>query len=204
MPFGGDTITARVVQSAAPARLNSAGDLQTEFAKRRWAELGLQASIGAPIVVDGRVWGVVTASRTDRGNPFPPGAEHQLGDFTALIAQAIVNAEARRETAELVAEQSALRRIATLVAAGRPQGEVLDAVNSEVASLFGATKVTLVRWQGVQDEVVVVASWSTGAPGRWSRARCITPATRARRSRARDGLRGGRGSVGESTSSPRR
>jgi signal transduction histidine kinase len=163
MPFGGDTITARVVQSAAPARLNSAGDLQTEFAKRRWAELGLQASIGAPIWVDGRIWGVVTASRTERGNPFPPNAEDQLGDFTALIAQSIVNAEARRETAELVAEQSALRRIATLVAAGRPQGEVLDAVNSEVASIFGATKVTLVRWLGVQDEVVVVASWSDGS-----------------------------------------
>ncbi len=158
LPFGGDTISARMVESGAPARLNSAADLQTEFAKQRWAELGLQASIGAPIVVDGKVWGVVTASRTQPGDPFPPDAEHQLGDFAALIAQAIVNAEARRETAELVAEQSALRRIATLVAGGRPQTEVFDAVSSEVRSLFGASSVTLVRWEGVQDEVVVLAS----------------------------------------------
>jgi signal transduction histidine kinase len=158
LPFGGDTISARIVESAAPSRVDSAADMQTEFAKRRWAELGLQASIGAPIVVDGKVWGVVTASRTQPGDPFPPDAEHQLGDFAALVAQAIVNAEARRETAELVAEQSALRRIATLVAAGRPQAEVLDAVTSEVRRLFGASTVNLVRWEGVQDEVVIVAS----------------------------------------------
>ena len=75
LPFGGDTISARIVESGAPARLNSAADLQTEFAKQRWAELGLQASIGAPIVVDGKVWGVVTASRTQPGDPFPPDAE---------------------------------------------------------------------------------------------------------------------------------
>jgi signal transduction histidine kinase/uncharacterized protein YoaH (UPF0181 family) len=158
--FGGDTITARVVESRAPARINSAADLQTEFGRRRWADLGYEASIGAPIVVDGEVWGLVTASRTSADDPFPPGAEHDLGDFAALVAQAIVNAEARRETAELVAEQTALRRIATLVAAGRPQAEVLDAVTSEVGTIFGATAVDLVRWQGVQDEVSIVAGWT--------------------------------------------
>jgi signal transduction histidine kinase len=93
-------------------------------------------------------------------DPFPPDAEHHLGDFTALIAQAIVNAEARRQTAELVAEQSALRRIATLVAGGKPQAEVLDAVTSEAGRLFEATQVSLVRWEGVQDEVVIGAGWS--------------------------------------------
>jgi signal transduction histidine kinase len=159
-PFGGDTISARVVNTCAPARLDSAGDLQTEFGRQRWAELGLHASIGAPILVDKQVWGVVTASRTQPDDPFPPGAEHQLHDFAALVAQAIVNAEARREMAELAAEQSALRRIATLVAGGRPQSEVLRAVTSEAGPLFGASAVTLIRWEGVQDEVVVVADWT--------------------------------------------
>jgi hypothetical protein len=59
------------------------------------------------------------ASRTEVDRPFPRGAEDRLRDFAALVAQAIVNAEARRETAELIAEQTALRRIAMLVAAGR-------------------------------------------------------------------------------------
>ena len=161
--FGGDTITARVVRSERPERLDSAADLTTEFAKERWQELGLEASIAAPIVVEGRIWGVVTASRTTEDDPFPPGAEVRLGDFAALVAQAIANAEARREVAALAEEQAALRRVATLVAAGRAQAEVLDAVTSEAGVLYGAECVHLVRWTGVQNEVVVVAGWSNGS-----------------------------------------
>jgi signal transduction histidine kinase len=160
VPYGGDTVTARIVETGAPARVDSVAELQTDFARERWAEFGLQASVGAPIMVDGKVWGVVMASRTRPDDPFPPGTEHRLRDFAALVAQAIVNAEARRETAELIAEQTALRKIATLVAAGRPQAEVLDAVTSETGRLFAATTVTLVRWEGVLDEVVVVAAWN--------------------------------------------
>src|SRR5438045_1526438 len=48
--FGGDTIAARIVQTGAPARVDSAADLRTKFARRRWAELGIEASIGAPIL----------------------------------------------------------------------------------------------------------------------------------------------------------
>jgi signal transduction histidine kinase len=158
--FGGDTISARVVQTASSARVDSAADLRTEFAQRRWAELGLEASIGAPVLVAGEIWGVVTASRTSPNDPFPPGAEHHLRDFATLVAQAIVNAEARRETADVVAEQSALRQIATDVAAGRPVSRVLEAVTAEAGRLLEATSVTLVRWEGVLDEVAVVAAWS--------------------------------------------
>lgn len=168
--YGGDTITARVVADAAPRRIDSAADLTSDFARERWAELGIEASIGAPIVLDGRVWGVVTASRTARGDVFPVGAEHRLGDFATLVAQAIANADARREMAALVAEQSSLRQIATLVAAGKPQREVLDAITSAVGPLFGAGTVSLVRWEGVHDEVTVVTGWSAdgsevAAPG---------------------------------------
>ena len=119
--YGGDTIVTRIVGSRAPARIESASDLQTEFARERWRELGIEASIGAPIIVDGAVWGVVTASRTTKDEPFPRGAEIGLGDFAALVAQAIANAQARREASSLAEEQAALRRVATLVAAGRPQ-----------------------------------------------------------------------------------
>jgi signal transduction histidine kinase len=158
--FGGDTITARVVNSAAPARIDSAADLRTEVGRSRWEELGLQAAIGAPIVVDGRVWGVMMATRTTPDDPFPRGSEHGLGDFAALVAQAIANAEARRELAALAAEQAALRRVATLVAAGRPQAEVLDAATREAGELFAASVVQLVRWEGVHDEVAVLVAWS--------------------------------------------
>ena len=158
--YGGDTITARVVESAAPGRVDSAADMRTDFGRRRWEELGYEASIGAPILVEGKVWGVVTASRTREGDTFPEGSEQQLGDFAALVAQAIVNAEARREAAALVAEQSALRQIATLVAGGKPHAEVLDAVLSEVGVLFAASTVMLVRRADLPDELLVVGAWS--------------------------------------------
>src|SRR5579884_3594696 len=163
LAYGGDTITARIVETGSPARIDSADDLQTEFARKRWAELGLQAAIGAPILVDGKVWGVVIASRTRKGDVFTAGVQHHLRDFAALVAQAIVNTEVRRETAALIAEQSALRRVATLVAAGRPKSEVLGAAMAEIESLFGTTSVMFVRWEGVPDEVVVVAA--STAPG---------------------------------------
>src|SRR3954469_13936555 len=159
LSYGGDTITARVVETAAPARVDSAADLKTEFGRQRWAELGFEASIGAPIMVERKVWGVVAASRRQPGDTFEQGDEERLSNFSALVAQAIVNAEARRETAALVAEQSSLRQIATLVAAGRPQAAVLEAVTEEAGMLFGAESVSLVRWEGVQDELVVAMTW---------------------------------------------
>jgi signal transduction histidine kinase len=165
-PFGGDTTTARMVETGAPARVDATADLRSDMARKLWKERGLESSIGAPIVVGGKIWGVVTAFRTRPGEPFPEGAEFQLHDFAALVAQSIVNADARRETAALMAEQSALRRIATLVAGGRPEAEVLEAVVAEVAPIFGAEAVTLVRWEGVLDEVVVVAAWSAAGTTR--------------------------------------
>ena len=188
--YGGDTITARVVETGSPGRVNSRADLSSDFARRRWDELGIEASIGAPIVLDGRVWGVVTASRRDANNPFPPDAERRLGDFAALVAQAIANADSRREMAALIAEQSALRRVATLVAGGRSQEEVLDAITFEVGALFGASAVAFVRWEGVQDEVVVVAAWSAIARPAPHPRRARAPLAGERHARGpRDGAR---------------
>ena len=99
-------------------------------------------------------------------DPFPEGAELRLADFASLVAQAVVNLESRRELAALVQEQAALRRVATLVAGGKPQAEVLEAVMREAGAIFGAHAIALVRWEGVQDEVVVVASWRFGPIGR--------------------------------------
>src|SRR6185436_17680351 len=114
--------------------------------------------------VDGKIWGVVGVARTRPDDEFPQDAEYQLADFAALVAQSIVNAEARRETAELVAEQTALRRIATLVAAGKPQAAVLDDVTSEVGRLFDAATVRIVQWESAHDEVRILASWRDGRP----------------------------------------
>jgi signal transduction histidine kinase len=163
--FGGDTMTARVVRTASAARVDSIEEIETELARELWREAGYHAAIGAPIVVDGEVWGVMFAARKHQGDPFPPGAERRLGDFAALIAQAVANAEARREVAALAEEQAALRRVATLVAAGRSEEDVLEAVATEVGALFGAEAVNLVRWFGIPDTVEILGGWSSGDGG---------------------------------------
>jgi signal transduction histidine kinase len=69
--------------------------------------------VGVPIVVEGRLWGVITvASTTDQ--PLPLDTEGRLAEFTELVATAIANAESRAELAasraRIVATADATRR----------------------------------------------------------------------------------------------
>jgi signal transduction histidine kinase len=60
-------------------------------------ELGIRSIVASPIIVESRLWGVVTAS-TRRG-PFPSGTADRMADFTELVATAVGNAESRAELA---------------------------------------------------------------------------------------------------------
>jgi signal transduction histidine kinase len=58
--------------------------------------VGLESGVGAPIVVDGRLWGAAIVGMS-QGDPLPPDTESRLGDFADLVATAIANAEARAQ-----------------------------------------------------------------------------------------------------------
>jgi signal transduction histidine kinase len=62
-------------------------------------ESGFCSTIGAPIVVEGRLWGVMTVGSTQLDPPLPAGAEARLAQFTELLATAVANAESRAEIA---------------------------------------------------------------------------------------------------------
>jgi signal transduction histidine kinase len=62
------------------------------------SEMGIRSAVGAPIRVEGKLWGAVIAS-SESEEPWPEGAENQLADFAELVAQAIANAEARDQLA---------------------------------------------------------------------------------------------------------
>jgi signal transduction histidine kinase/ketosteroid isomerase-like protein len=66
--------------------------------------LGIRTSVAVPIVVDGRVWGVLFASSTE-DRPLAEDAEARIAGFSELVATAIANAESR---AELVASRARL------------------------------------------------------------------------------------------------
>jgi signal transduction histidine kinase len=88
------------------------------------------------------MWGFAFASST-ADQPFADDAEALIADFTELVATAIANAESRQALERLVDEQTALRRVATLVAQGVPPVEIFSAVSNEVSGLFGSGAAVL-------------------------------------------------------------
>ena len=142
--IGGRNVTEAVYRSGRPARLDSYSDASGEIAADA-RDRGIGASVGVPISVEGRLWGIMIAAST-RGQPLPPGTEARLAGFTELVATAISNAEARGELRRVADEQAALRRVATLVAQGAPSSTVFDAVAREIGQLLPADATVLSRY----------------------------------------------------------
>jgi signal transduction histidine kinase len=63
----------------------------------RLRELGIRSELASPIMVEGRLWGVVSA--LSRQGPFPTDAADRMANFTELVATAVGNAESRAELA---------------------------------------------------------------------------------------------------------
>jgi signal transduction histidine kinase len=91
----GESIAARVRDSGQPARVDSFEGASGPIAREAQAA-GIHASVGCPIVVGGRIWGVIAASKTG-AEPFPPNTESRIADFTELAATAVANANARTD-----------------------------------------------------------------------------------------------------------
>jgi signal transduction histidine kinase len=101
IPLEGASVAAQVHQTGQPARVDSFVGATGPIA-REAREAGIRASVGCPIVVGGRVWGVIAAST--RGDaPFAAGTESQIGEFTELIATAVSNAQS---SADLIASRA--------------------------------------------------------------------------------------------------
>jgi signal transduction histidine kinase len=91
------SIAAMVHEASRPVRVDSFAGAHGPIAQEA-RSLGIRSSVGCPIVVDGRLWGVVAAS-SKSATPFPPDTESQIAEFTELVATAIANTEARTEVA---------------------------------------------------------------------------------------------------------
>jgi PAS domain S-box-containing protein len=159
-PLEGDSVSARVLRTGKPARIDSYADAPGVIAATV-REIGIRSSIGVPIFVDGRPWGVMIA--TSKGAPFPAETESRLQNFTELVATAISNASAHGEVRVLADEQAALRRVATLVAKQAPQAEVFALIAEEIGRLLAVDSIEMVRYE--DDRVAaVVAGWGALAP----------------------------------------
>jgi signal transduction histidine kinase len=153
----GESVAGLVSRTGRPARMDGYEHASgTGAALGR--ELGLRSSVGTPIVVDERLWGVLIAS--SKADRLPLDAEARIAAFTELVATAISNTETRIETARLAEEQAALRRVATLVARGVPAAGVFSAVAEELERLLDAQTTTIGRLEPDRTMTIVASSGS--------------------------------------------
>jgi signal transduction histidine kinase len=95
-PLEGANLSTIIAQTRRPARIDFADSSGGLVAAAK--EAGARSGIGTPIVVAGRLWGVMVAASTSQ-EPLPEDTEARLAGFTDLVATAIANAESRTELA---------------------------------------------------------------------------------------------------------
>jgi GAF domain-containing protein len=111
----GDSVHARVLRTRRPARMESHEGARGPIAEQS-RSVGLRVSVGTPIVVDGRLWGVVSAGWSGE-EPLPADTEQRMAQFGQLVDTAIANADSHDKlTASrarvLTAGDEARRRVA--------------------------------------------------------------------------------------------
>ena len=111
LPLDGGSINAMVQRTGEPRRADTYEGAPGSIAARL-RELGIKNEVGAPVMVDGRVWGALIAGK-DTPRPLARGAEVRLARFAELTATAVSNAAAHDE---LIASRA---RIVTAVYEGR-------------------------------------------------------------------------------------
>ncbi|HEV8275841.1 MAG TPA: CHASE3 domain-containing protein [Streptosporangiaceae bacterium] len=91
------SVAGQVQRTGRPARVpdyEAAGGEVSVWAR----EHGIRSGVGTPIVVEGRLWGVILAFSGAAG-PHPEGTEERLLAFTELAGMAVANTESRAELA---------------------------------------------------------------------------------------------------------
>ncbi|GAA4263274.1 hypothetical protein GCM10022255_106340 [Dactylosporangium darangshiense] len=110
----GRNVSAKVLQTGRAARMDSYDDAPGPLAAHL-RQHHVRGAVGAPIFLERRLWGVVTATIT-REEPLARDAEARLTEYTDLIATTIATAQARADLATsrarvVVAADQARRQI---------------------------------------------------------------------------------------------
>jgi signal transduction histidine kinase len=86
-----------VLATGRPARVDISADATGALGESAREE-GIRSAVGTPIIVEGRLWGLM-AALSSHEQPLPRDTETRLASFTELVATAIANTEARTEVA---------------------------------------------------------------------------------------------------------
>ena len=129
--LGGHNLGTLVFETGRPARLDHYVDNSSGPASYVVRRVGYDSAVGAPVIVEGHLWGLIGASST-LGQPLPPDTEARLASFTELVATAIANADSRAELmasrARIVAAADDARR--------RIERDLHDSIQQQLVSLM--------------------------------------------------------------------
>jgi signal transduction histidine kinase len=163
----GRNILAQVFETGHPVRIDydsasgAFGDVARDWESR--------ASVGVPIWVEGRLWGVMSVG--SRSEQLPAGTEARLAGFTELAATAIANAEAQAALAAsrariVAAADQTRRRIERDLHDGAQQRLVSLALqlraaqqvaSPEAGELFGRLESAIREATGVLEDLREIA-----------------------------------------------
>jgi signal transduction histidine kinase len=110
----GKSVTAEVRRSRRPSRMERFDAADGSIAEYVRAQ-GVRSSVGAPIILEGRLWGIAVVYWTREESP-PADTEERIGQFAKLLETAIANADSREQLLAsrarlLVAGDEARRRV---------------------------------------------------------------------------------------------
>ena len=161
-PLDGPTICAKVLETGRPVRIDDFSAVPGTIADAARGTR-IAACAGAPIIVDGDIWGAMSADAIEPA-PLPDGIEARLAEFTELVATAVASSASREQLATLADEQAALRRVATLVARQSPPAEIFAAVAEEVGRLLRVEDTTIFRYEDDGTATVVADRGDRAVP----------------------------------------
>jgi signal transduction histidine kinase len=159
-------LTASVLRTGRTAKVDDYRDI---VGGEPFVREGLRSAIAVPIYVNGRLWGMIAVGSAQ--TLLPSDAEQRMAEFTDLVATAVATAQNwrsletnRDELARLLAEQAALRRVATLVARSIDPIEIFLAVAEEIRRLLNADSTGIARFEPGGGSVVTVGEGAGDVP----------------------------------------
>jgi signal transduction histidine kinase len=145
LTLSGDDVAVSVLATGQPARAERfdgpAGSVAGQLRR-----LGVRSAVGAPITLEGQLWGVAIAAAAEPGR-LPAGSERRLASLTELVGAAIADAQAQADLHRVANEQAALRRVAVLVASSAEPAELFPVVAGEMGELLGADVTSMLRFE---------------------------------------------------------
>jgi signal transduction histidine kinase len=131
-PLEGGDLASTVFETGRPVRIDDYHGVPGRIAAFVRDELGISSSVASPIVVEGRLWGVLFLHSKQTRQPLPRDTESRLASFTELVATAIANTESRAalaaSRARIVAAADETRR--------RIERDLHDGIQQQLVSLM--------------------------------------------------------------------